>query len=66
MNIEDRNILRFEVLGVFSCGDTDAMRAASGALLGRTGRKALSFLQYIIVNHGRYVSSDELIGQPIL
>lgn len=58
--MEEKNILRFELLGNFSCNGKRADRGKAGAA---PGKKALSFLQYLIVNHTRNVSSEELIDQ---
>ena len=63
MDKEDEHVIKFELLGTFSCGSTEEARAKNSALIGRTGRKVLSFLQYLIVNHTRHISSDELIRQ---
>ncbi len=63
MNMEKRNVLHFGLLGAFTCGGTEEERARNGALIGKLGKKALSFLQYLIVNHGRNISSEELIEQ---
>lgn len=53
--MHEKNSIHFEMLGSFSYGD-------NGMTL-KTGKKALSFLQYLIVNHDRSISSDELIDQ---
>lgn len=53
--MEEENIIYFGMLGSFSYGDT-------GTAL-KAGKKALSFLQYLIVNHDRSISSDELIDR---
>lgn len=53
--MEEDNIIHFGMLGAFSYGNT-------GIAL-KAGKKALSFLQYLIVNHDRSISSDELIDQ---
>lgn len=63
MNMEKRNVLHFGLLGAFTCGGTEGERARNGALIGKLGKKTLSFLQYLIVNHGRNISSEELIEQ---
>jgi len=63
MDKEDGYVIYFELLGTFSCGSTEEARDKNSALIGRTGRKALSFLQYLIVNHTRHIPSDELIRQ---
>lgn len=63
MNVEKRNVIHFGVLGAFSCGNTEEERARNAPLLGKLGKKAMSFLQYMVVNHGRNISSEELIEQ---
>lgn len=63
MEREKENVMYFSLLGAFSCGRTEEERTANSALMEKTGRKALSFLQYFIVNHGRNISSEELIEQ---
>ena len=49
--------IRFELLGLFSWGkeEDDEWRRKTA------GKKELSLLQYLIVNHARSVSSEELI-----
>lgn len=59
----NKKIIHFGLLGTFSCGSTEEEKAKNGPFLGRLGKKAMSFLQYLIVNHGRSVSSEELIEQ---
>ena len=49
------DLLRFELLGAFEC--------EGHAIPRKTGKKGLSFLQYLLVNHTRSISSEELIGQ---
>lgn len=51
----EENIIYFGLLGSFSYGNT-------GIAL-KAGKKALSFLQYLIVNHDRSISTDELIDR---
>lgn len=56
--MKGKNTLYFELLGTFN------YRAGEGMTYGetlKTGKKTLSFLQYLIVNHKRYISSEELI-----
>lgn len=53
--MNEENTIYFGMLGSFSCGDTEITLKA--------GKKALSFLQYLIVNHDRSISSDELIDR---
>lgn len=54
-------ILYFDLLGVFGCGATEEEKAKNAVLISRLGKKALFFLQYLVVNHGRSVSAEELI-----
>ena len=61
--MEDKSLIQFELLGTFSCGNTEEARVRNSGILGRTGKKVVSFLQYLIVNHTRLISSDELIRQ---
>lgn len=49
--MSDKKILHFKLLGTFSC---------EGAAI-KAGRKVLNFLQYLVVNHRRCISSEELI-----
>ena len=50
----DEKTIHFGLLGSFSCSHGNAVKA---------GRKALSFLQYLVVNHARSISSEELLEQ---
>lgn len=63
METEKGKVLYFSLLGEFSCGHTEEEKEENSARMGKTGRKALSFLQYFIVNHGRNISAEELIDQ---
>lgn len=56
--MEETKTIHFELLGLFSCRE-----ARDGEKKNRVGRKAMSFLQYMIVNHTRNISSEELIRQ---
>lgn len=47
----DEKTIRFGLLGSFSFSQEQSVKA---------GRKALSLLQYLVVNHGRSISSEEL------
>ena len=58
---EDKKILHFELLGSFSCENMEGRRAGDRGTALKAGRKALSFLQYLVVNHDRSISSEELI-----
>lgn len=53
--MNEENIIHFGMLGAFSYGDSEIALKA--------GKKALSFLQYLIVNHDRSISTDELIDR---
>lgn len=50
----DEKIIHFGLLGSFSCSYDRSVKG---------GKKALSFLQYLIVNHARSISSEELLEQ---
>ena len=63
MNGQKRNVIYFGVLGTFSCGSTEEERTRNASLLGKLGKKAMSFLQYMVVNHGRNISTEELIEE---
>lgn len=58
--MEDKKIIRFELLGSFYCKDAEIETENKKAA---PGKKALSFLQYLIVNHRRNISAQELIHQ---
>ena len=57
--MEETKIIHFELLGSFSCREARLVEKKNAV----SGRKVLSFLQYLIVNHTRNISSEELIGQ---
>lgn len=57
--MEETKTIYFELLGSFSCRETQTAEKNNI----KAGRKALSFLQYLIVNHARSVSVEELINQ---
>lgn len=61
--MEKRNIFRFELLGAFSCGNTEEEKTKNSELVSKMGKKVRSFLQYLIVNHTRTISAEELIEQ---
>ena len=61
--MEKHRILHFGLLGTFACGNTEEEIAKNHGITGRMGKKALSFLQYMIINHGRNLSSEALIEQ---
>ena len=56
---KEKKIIRFELLGAFSYGEEGKQAHGAGAV--KAGKKALSFLQYLIVNHRRCISPEELI-----
>ena len=62
MRMENRRVVYFVLLGAFSYGNAED-NSKNGAAMGRVGKKALSVLQYLIVNHVRTVSAEELIEQ---
>lgn len=51
--------VRFKLLGSFSCGNGEK---GAWEQKSASGRKALSVLQYLLMNHTRPVSAEELIG----
>lgn len=61
--MEEKNVFQFELMGAFSCGNTEEEKTKNSELVGRLGKKARAFLQYLIVNHERSISSEELIEQ---
>lgn len=52
-------IIRFRLLGPFSWGEGEDDKGRQNI----AGRKELSFLQYLIVNHARSIPSEELIDR---
>lgn len=50
----DEKMIHFGLLGAFSYSQDKSVKA---------GKKALSFLQYLVVNHARSISSEELLEQ---
>lgn len=61
--MEEKAVLQFGLLGAFACRETEGGRLRARDIPDKLGKKALSFLQYLIVNHGRNISSEELIEQ---
>lgn len=57
--MDGKKIIRFRLLGSFSWGEGENDRWRQNT----AGRKELSFLQYLIVNHRRNVPSEELIDR---
>ncbi len=59
INMEETMTIHFELLGTFSSREARAAEKKNAA----SGKKAISFLQYLIVNHARNISAEELIEQ---
>ncbi len=63
MHVEKRECLYFELLGAFTCREIKGEREKECVIPDKPGKKALSFMQYLVANHGRNISSEELIEQ---
>lgn len=61
MSIEGKRIIHFELLGSFVYGSSEGGETSKRESAPKAGKKTLSFLQYLIVNHNRNISSEELI-----
>lgn len=61
--MEEKKVLQFELLGSFVCREMGTGRTEERVFPDKVGKKALSFLQYLVVNHARNISSEELIEQ---
>lgn len=61
--MEEKAVLQFDLLGIFACREAGGGQVKVRDIPDKLGKKALSFLQYLIVNHGRNISSEELIEQ---
>ena len=61
--MEEKAVLQFDLLGTFVCREAKGGRKRVGEIPDKLGKKTLSFLQYLIVNHGRNISSEELMEQ---
>ena len=59
--MEERTVLYFNLLGSFMCREAYRGETKNSVVPDKIGKKALSFLQYLIVNHTRNISSEELI-----
>lgn len=59
--MKEKQVLRFRMLGSFTYGEEGGSDTVYGGGALKTGKKALSLLQYLIVNHTRCVSTEELI-----
>ncbi len=58
--MKEKAVLQFDLLGTFACRENKDGQAAGSVISEKVGKKALSFLQYLIVNHGRNISTEEL------
>lgn len=63
MGVDGKNVIYFKLLGSFSLGNAAEGENGENMTPGKAGRKVLSFLQYLIVNHERSISLEELIEQ---
>ncbi len=61
--MNEENVIRFKMLGPFSHVLPDGEDPLVQSVSLKAGKKTLSFLQYLIMNHARDVSSEELIEQ---
>ena len=61
--MKEKAVLQFDLLGTFACREIKDGQAAGSIIPKKMGKKALSFLQYLIVNHNRNISAEELIEQ---
>ena len=59
--MEEKTVLQFDLLGTFVCKEMEGSQVRVRDIPDKLGKKSLSFLQYLIVNHGRNISSEELI-----
>ena len=61
--MKEKAVLQFDLLGTFACREIKDGQAAGSIIPKKMGKKVLSFLQYLIVNHNRNISAEELIEQ---
>ncbi|MCI8853348.1 MAG: hypothetical protein HFI31_05405 [Lachnospiraceae bacterium] len=61
--MEVKTGLQFDLLGAFALWKVRDGQIRESVVPDKLGKKALSFLQYLIVNHGRNISSEELMEQ---
>lgn len=61
--MEEKKILQFDLFGSFACREAGDDQLKERMIPDKVGKKALSFLQYLIVNHARNISSEELMEQ---
>lgn len=59
--VEEKKVLQFDLLGAFVCRMIKDGQVKNSVIPDKAGKKMLSFLQYLVVNHGRNISSEELI-----
>lgn len=60
IEMNENKVIRFELLGSFSWGKGENDKWERNTA---SGKKAMSFLQYLIVNHTRNISAEELIDR---
>lgn len=63
MGVEEKKVIHFDLLGSFAMGSAGDGGVKESVVPGKAGKKVLSFLQYLIVNHTRNISIEELIEQ---
>lgn len=61
--MEEKKILQFDLLGAFVCKEVRDGQIKNSVIPEKAGKKVLSFLQYLVINHTRNISSEELIEQ---
>ncbi len=61
--MEGKKVVYFKLLGSFSYMDSEEETGDQEISALNVGKKTLSFLQYLLVNHGRNISEEELIEQ---
>lgn len=63
MSVEEKNVIYFELLGSFAIGTAENGEVKEYVIPEKAGKKVLSFLQYLVINHKRSISLEELIEQ---
>lgn len=63
MGVDEKSVIYFELFGSFSIRNAADKESGKRVIPEKAGRKVLSFLQYLIVNHTRNISLEELIEQ---
>lgn len=61
--MEGKRLVYFKLLGSFSYVDSEEGDREREISALNAGKKTLSFLQYLLVNHGRNISEEELIEE---